>query len=170
MEKCFSTSEVIMIIAPEVIVTPDLPTIRFREPMDHVNLDTELPKILHSQGWGCGTYFHVQFLSHDKSILLASVQFVVSQVSESIHTSETNPYQPVTKTVFGRKADQVGEWWICESHKTENKKEADTKIVVWNPGKKVHQVKMGEKVIFESTDKELANQVADGKVAVPAAA
>lgn len=159
-----------MIIAPEIVVTPDLPTIHFREPRDQVNLDIELPRILHAQGWGCGTYFHVQFLSHDKSILLASAQFVVSQVSESIHTSEANPYQPVTKTVFGRKVDRIGEWWVCEMKKPESQKETDTKTVVWNPGKKMHQVKMGKEVVFESPDKDLANQVADGKAPIHDAA
>ena len=158
-----------MVIAPEVIVTPDLPTIRFREPREQVHLDLELPKILHAQGWGCGTYFHVQFLSHDKTTLLASAKFVVTQVSESIHTTEANPYQPITKTLFSRKTEQIGEWWISESVKALSKKE-DKATVTWNPGKKTHQVKMGDKLIFESPDKDLANQIAEGKVPIPDAA
>src|SRR3990172_3721770 len=115
-----------MIIAAEVIVTCDFETIRFREPREQVDLDKELPKILHSQGWGCGTYFHVQFVSHDKTTLLASAQYVVSQVSESIHTSEANPYQPITKTIFSRKAELIGEWWFSSSAKIDDKKD-DTK-------------------------------------------
>jgi len=169
-----------MIIAAEVIVTPDLPTIRFREPREQVDLDKELPKILHSQGWGCGTYFHVQFVSHDKTTLLASAQYVVSQVSESIHTSEANPYQPITKTIFSRKAEMIGKWWYSDIPSLIRPKEETVKIsenkgegkntVTWNPGLKKHQVKMGDKVIYETPDKDLANQVASGKVPIPQAA
>ena len=159
-----------MIIAAEVIVTPDLPTIRFREPREQVDLDKELPKILHSQGWGCGTYFHVQFVSHDKTTLLASAQYVVSQVSESIHTSEANPYQPITKTIFSRKAELIGEWWFSSSVKIDDKKDDTKAMVSWNPGLKKHQVKIGDKVVYETPDKDLANQVASGKVPIPQAA
>jgi len=176
-----------MIIAAEVIVTPDLPTIRFREPREQVDLDKELPKILHSQGWGCGTYFHVQFVSHDKTTLLASAQYVVSQVSESIHTSEANPYQPITKTIFSRKAELIGKWWYSDipglSHPQENTIKMRVPnpenivdppqiktTVTWNPGLKKHQVKIGDKVIYETPDKDLANQVASGKVPIPQAA
>ena len=89
-----------MIIYPEILVTPDHPTIKFKQPREQVNLDVELPKILHAQGWGCGTYFHVQFLDHDKAKLLASALYVVTEEVETLVTSDANPYQPVTKTVF----------------------------------------------------------------------
>lgn len=103
-----------MIIHPEITVTPDFPTIRFREPKESVDLDKEIPKILHGQGWGCGTYFNVQFLSHDRSELLAFAQYVVTEEKESLHTSD-NQFQPMTKTVYGRKATIVGQWWPQES-------------------------------------------------------
>ena len=143
-----------MTIHPEIIVTPDMPTIRFREPRDEVNLDMELPRILHAQGWGCGTYFHVQFLSHDKTALLASARYVVSEEIESLYTSEADPYQPVTKTVFSRKAERMGEWW---PEHTQNTQEA---LVVWNPGRKVHEVKLGKEVVYSSADKHEAETVA----------
>ena len=104
-----------MVIFPEIIVTPDSPTVKFYQPREKVNLDQELPRILASQGWGCGTYFNVQFLNHEKTKLLACARFVVSEESESVRTSSADPYQPVTKTVFSRKADQIGDWWMPES-------------------------------------------------------
>ena len=100
-----------MVIFPEIIVTPDMPTVKFYQPREMVKLDQELPRILASQGWGCGTYFNVQFLNHEKTKLLACARFVVSEESESVRTSSADPYQPVTKTVFSRKADQIGDWW-----------------------------------------------------------
>lgn len=104
-----------MVIFPEIIVTPDSPTVRFYQPREKVDLDQELPRILAAQGWGCGTYFNVQFLNHEKTKLIACARFVVSEESESVRTISTDPYQPVTKTVFSRKADQIGDWWPPET-------------------------------------------------------
>lgn len=101
-----------MLIYPEIIPTPDSPTIKFNQPRDQIDLDKELPRILHAQGWGCGTYFHVQFLNHEKTKLLSCGRFVVSEETETIQTNDANPYQPMTRTVFSRRAEQIGEWWV----------------------------------------------------------
>ena len=101
-----------MVIQPEIYTTPDRPIVRFREPREKIDLSLELPKVLQSQGWGIGTHFHVQFIDHDRTALLASAEFLVTQVAEGLHTSEANPYQPITKTIFMRKFEQIGEWWI----------------------------------------------------------
>lgn len=174
-----------MLIHPEIIVTPDRPVIKFREPREHINLDVELPKILHAQGWGIGTYFHVQFVNHDKTRLLSSAEFVVTEEVESLYTSEANPYQPVTKAVFTRKAERIGEWWTSgntlETDKIEShmgQSSARTAIneisndisVVWNPGRKRFQVKTDGKVIHETTDKQEAKDFAAGKMLIPVAA
>jgi hypothetical protein len=168
-----------MVIHPEIIVTPDCPTIKFRQPREQVDLDKELPRILSAQGWGCGTYFHVQFVSHDKTNLLASALFVVTEEVESLQTSEANPYQPVTKTVFSRKAERVSEWWkfgvrelsLRATAVMESGGESGSNAKAsWNPGKKLYQVKVGDKVIYETKDKQEANDIADGKIPVPRAA
>ena len=104
-----------MVIFPEIIVTPDSPTVKFYQPREQVDLSKEIPRILATQGWGCGMYFNVQFLNHEKTKLLACARFVVSEESESVRTISTDHYQPVTKTVFSRKADQIGDWWVTES-------------------------------------------------------
>lgn len=116
-----------MLIFPEIIVTPDMPTVKFYQPQEMVKLDQELPRILATQGWGCGTYFNVQFLNHEKTKLLACARFVVSEESESVRTSSADPYKPVTKTVFSRKADQIGDWWMPES--TDMKPSAPPSVV-----------------------------------------
>jgi len=173
-----------MVIQPEVIVTPDSPTVRFREPREKVDLDYELPKILHAQGWGCGTYFNVQFISHDKTKLLASARYVVTEEDESLRTNTDNPYQPVTKTAYTRKAEQIGDWWIPESVIAEKAiqvaKDATDSAAEdiggrgsniemkhsWNPGKKMHQAKIGDEVVFESKDKqEVLDYISDSKKA-----
>lgn len=103
-----------MVIYPEVLVTPDTPTVKFCQPFDKVDLSKELPRILNVQGWGCGTYFNVQFLNHEKTKLLASGRFVVTEEAEAVQTNDANPYQPLTKTVCTRSAQQLGEWWLAK--------------------------------------------------------
>lgn len=149
-----------MLIHPEVIATPDRPVIKIRQARSLVNLDVELPKILHSQGWSCGTYFHVQFISHDRNKLLSSGEFVVVEELETLHTSDANPYQPMTKTLVSRKAEQIGDWWFPQ----ENKPDGQEMKVVWNPGKKLFQVKSGDDVLYEG-DKQAAEQFATKQAA-----
>lgn len=165
-----------MIIHPEVIVTPDCPTVRIREAREVVDLDVEIPRIIHYQGWDIGTYFHVQFISHDRDVLLSVGRFVVTEVKEQLHVSDANPYQPTTKTVFGRKYEQLGDWWFSEAGKVEKKKEDPrpeaTKFepeIKWNPGVKKHQVILNGVVIFESEDKEAAVRVKEGELSPDAA-
>ena len=100
-----------MLIYPDIQATPDSPTIKFYQPREQIDLNKELPRILHAQGWGCGTLFNVMFLNHEKTKLLACGRFVVTEEVESLHTNDANPYQPMTRTVFSRCAEQIGGWW-----------------------------------------------------------
>lgn len=100
-----------MLIYPDIMSTPDCPTIKFNQPREQIDLHKELPRILHAQGWGCGTLFNIMFLNHEKTKLLACGRFVVSEEVETIQTNDANPYQPMTKTVFSRVAMQIGDWW-----------------------------------------------------------
>ena len=100
-----------MLIYPDIQATPDCPTIKFSQPREQIDLEKELPRILHAQGWGCGTLFNIMFLNHEKTKLLACGRFVVSDEIETIQTNDANPYQPMTKTVFSRRAEQIGDWY-----------------------------------------------------------
>lgn len=147
-----------MVIHPEVIVTPDQPTVKFREPKEQVDLEKEIGKVLYAQGWACGTIFNVQFVDHSKKKLLAYAPYIVTEEVENVHINESNPYQPITKVICTRKAQRIGMWW--ESPETDD--EAKLKgTVVWNPGKKLHQVKFGERVVFESDQKDEALKFAE---------
>jgi len=101
-----------MIIAPEIIVTPDRPVVKFREPRDKVDLDKELQRVLNAQGWGLGTYFNVQFVSHDRADLLAQAEFVVIKDAESLQTSDADPYSPKTRTAHIKEVEQLGEFRV----------------------------------------------------------
>jgi len=101
-----------MIIAPEILVTPDRPTVRFREPREKIDLDKELQKVLKAQGWGLGTYFNVQFISHDRTELLSQGEFAVVKDAESLQTNEENQYSPSTRTVYVKEVEQLGEFRV----------------------------------------------------------
>ncbi len=103
-----------MLIHPEIIVTPDYPIIRIKEPREKFDLAVELPKILHTQGWDVGTYFHFQFVSHDRTQLLSEALFVVTEAKEHTVVNEANPYMPNTRTLGLRKAEMVGEWFLTK--------------------------------------------------------
>ncbi|KKM81475.1 hypothetical protein LCGC14_1329480 [marine sediment metagenome] len=153
-----------MLIHAEIVVTPDSPTVQFREPKEQVNLDIELPKILNAQGWGLGTYFHVQFINHDRTKLIASGDFLVTENTESLHTANPEGYQPMTKTISARKAAQIGDWFYPNGvvDEVEERTEVDfEKIVKWNPGKKVHEVIVGDEVLFASAVKTEAEKFRD---------
>lgn len=158
-----------MVIQPEIVVTPDCPTVKFRENHSNVDLDKEIPRILHAQGWEVGTYFHVHFLNHERNKLLKSGAFIVTEVVSALHVSETNPYQPITKEIYTRKAEQVGDWWYASDVVALSPLEGETARVVdkeapftpvakepfvkWNLGKQMHQLIADGKVIYESKDK-----------------
>ena len=166
-----------MRIHPEVIVTPDCPTVMFREPREKVDLKVEIPKILASQGWGLGTYFDIQFINHDRTELLATGKFIVTKDSEALHTANPEGYQPITKTISARKAGQIGDWYypgdLCDLVGKKVDVVADgslreaifrpqfEKVLKWNPGKKVHQVLLGDKVLYESKNKSEAEEYRD---------
>ena len=146
-----------MIIHPEIIVTPDCPTVIFREPREKIDLPAVLGNVLKTQGWGLGTYFNVQFVDHDRKRLLSMGRFVVSEIEEKLQTSEANPYQPITRGVILHKCVQLGEWWQA-------KKEREAK---WNPGKKGYDIFQGGVVVATVKDKERAHAVAAGEEPVP---
>lgn len=103
-----------MIVHHEIIVTPDYPVVRIRQPRETTDLSVELPRVMNTQGWGIGTFFHVQFVSHDRTKLLASGLHVVCEETESLQTNEANLYQPMTKVAISRKCALVGSWWASE--------------------------------------------------------
>lgn len=147
-----------MIINPQIVTTPDCPTVIIREPEANVDLESVVRKILNSQGWGLGTYFHVQFVNHERTRLLKSGLFVVTEDDEQYKTSEVSPQQTMSRTVFVRKAMQVGDWLVVAPDKPAEG------IVKWNPGKQAYDVKVGDKVVATDTDKEKAQAIAKGEL------
>jgi len=149
-----------MKIQPEVIVTPDRPTVVIREPISEVNLDIEIPKILNAQGWGLGTYFNIQFIKDDRTKLIASGKFIVAEETKAMHTANAESYSPNTREIITKKALQIGDWFYPKGLQQLEDKKVDivsdglASAVRWNPGKKVHEVVVGGVVVFADADKD----------------
>ena len=157
-----------MIIHPEVIVTPDCPTVKFREDPESIDLPKVLDNVLKHQGWGVGTHFHVQFVSHDRTELLSFAEFVVTSVKEDLVTNEANPYQPMTRLVASRRCAQVTEWWPSGLKHMEGEEVtvlAGSGTAKWNVGKKAYDVIVDGIVIDTVKDKDEAERLAGVKAA-----
>ena len=147
-----------MIIHPDISVTPDRPRVQFREAREVFDLDKALKGVLYGQGWVCGTYFHVQYVSREKTTLYSSALFVVTEESEALTTSDDNPYSPMTKTVQTRQAEIVGEWWYSEMGKGLRDAPLPEPVVLepklgYDNKAKLHQVRLGDEILFENAYK-----------------
>ncbi len=57
-----------------------------------------------------GTSFDLQFLSMDGSQLLGIRRYIVNEVTDRIAVNDVNHYQTLSKTVFDRKCEPIGDW------------------------------------------------------------
>lgn len=140
------------ITRPEIFITPDFPTVKFREDPETINLAIEVPKILAQQGWGLGTIFCIQFINHERTKLIKLARFIVSSENESLHTFNPDSERPMTKLIQAREARQMEAWFYPNPEVA-----AGTKVN-WNVGAKEFQVKRGDKVLFSSKDREEAEK------------
>lgn len=97
----------------------------------------------------------VQCMDHLGHELRAEAEFRVVKRSDSIQVRDLDGYRTMQDQNVHREICQIGEWWISPV--------TTTPEVVWNPGKKMHQVKVNGEVVFETADKDEAKQVAEGK-------
>lgn len=138
------------IIRPQIVITPDCPTVKFREDPTTINLAIELPKILAQQGWSLGTMFCIQFVNHEETKLIKFAKFVVSSEEESMHTFNPESAAPMTKLIQSRTAKQTEGWFYPDGAPVKDLK------YKWNPGKKEHQVRQGDKVLGTFKDRPAA--------------
>jgi len=154
------------IIQPEVVITPDQPTVRIREAEEKTDLKKILPQILQAQGWGVGTYFNVQFLNHERNKLLKDARFVVTADVQELKTTD-NAYTPNTRMIVAYQFEQVSEWRsyheskktpeqpVNVPHGTSSENDEKKATIKWNPGKKEHELVVGDDVVFSNADKSL---------------
>lgn len=144
-----------MIIHPDINNTPDRPVIKFRQPKELMDLTLELGRAMKSQGWALGTRFTVQFINHEKTQLLSTAEFVVSDREESFITNDDNPYAPTSRDIVTYRAIQVDDWWYSElGSEIRDTPEPEPEILVpklaYDKTTKVHQVRLGDEILFEN--------------------
>jgi hypothetical protein len=138
------------ITRPEIFITPDCPTVKFREDPKVINLVIEIPKILTQQGWALGTIFTVQFVNHEKTKLIKVARFIVSTENETLHTFNPDGERPMTKLIQARTAKQMEAWFYPDSQPVA----AVGKEVKWNLGLGKHTVVQNGEIIFKGTRPE----------------
>lgn len=144
-----------MIIHPDINNTPDRPVISFRTPKELMDLTLELARAMESQGWALGTRFTVQFVNHERTQLLSTAEFVVSDREESFITNNDNPYAPTSKDIVTYRAMQVSDWWYSETGVEirdipEPEPEILTLKLAYDKTAKLHQVRFGTEIMFEN--------------------
>ena len=150
-----------MIVKPQIIATPDCPTVMFRESAEAFDVEEEVRKALHRQGWGIGTRFNVHLVNHEATELLATASYIVTGEIEDYQTRDVDGYTSMSKTVYRRKCARLGEW--TEFLLAEKPARIAPLEVKWNPGKKAYDVKSGDTVIATEEDKEKAHAIANGQ-------
>ena len=122
-----------MIVKPQIITTPDNPTVMFREAAEAFDLEDEVLKVVHRQGWGLGTRFSVHLINHEATELLKTATYVVTGEVEDYQTRDVDGYQSMSKTIYRRKCALLGDWTeIQPAKKAEKTAPLEVK---WNPGR-----------------------------------
>jgi hypothetical protein len=137
---------------PQLIPSPE--PFLFRTSMAHEQVTKDL--ILSrakSASLRTGDPVIVQCVTHHGDELIAECEYRVIRRSESIQTRDLDGYQTRQDTHLAIDIAMIRDWWfpnrVASIMSTALK-------VSWNPGRKMHQVKDGDRVVFESTDKDEA--------------
>lgn len=146
-----------MIIKPEIVTTPDHPIVFVREPAEVVDLKKLLDETLYRQGWGLGTKFSLHFVDHDRTRVLATADFLVSEEREEHRTMDVSPDQTMSKTVQVRKWLQLGPWRTLDAATPVG----GEPVVKWNVGARKHEVLVNGEVVSAYDDKAAAEAAAE---------
>lgn len=104
----------------------------------------------------------VQCMNHEKTELLYEAEFRVTKRTDEPDSEEreNGDIRQFTKTTIV--VERVGDWWASQAARDAEPDEPNERVREWNVGKRLHQVKEGETVVFETPDKELADAIVDG--------
>ncbi len=99
-----------------------------------------------------GTSFDLQFLSMDGSQLLGIRRYIVNEVKDRISINDVNHYQTLSKTVFDRKCEPIGDWVFFHEEGNQLQKS----LVGNKPNKKTKELGKMNVADLQSTMKELS--------------
>lgn len=104
------------VIKPTVINDFDNPYVQIKcDPIeDEVNIDILIQQSLTRFEFILGTLFRVQLVSLDGSIILAFREYMVTRVTEDVRVDDISHYQTITRTVYHREFQPIGEWFVFD--------------------------------------------------------
>ncbi len=76
---------------------------------DEIDVATLLGHSLARFEFTIGTSFDLQFLSMDGSQLFGIRRYIVTEVKQRLHVNDINHYQTMSKTVYDRKCEPIGD-------------------------------------------------------------
>jgi len=144
------------ILPNEVYVAEFGALIRTRCPKDSITDQMVHQRVL-AANLSAGDFVKVQCFNHDRTTILYYTEYLVYDRSTEMKRVDINDrdirqFEDVKYSIL-----RTMDWKATPAVKSEVKSEPKTEAkLVWNPGLKVHQVKVDEKVVFESADKQEA--------------
>lgn len=99
------------LIRPTVTTVTDNPIVQIKlDPAeDEVDLDALLQEVLIRFEFVLGTAFDFQFLNLQGTRVMALRRYVVTEVTEQVATSRMSHYQTMTKTIYNRRCEPIGD-------------------------------------------------------------
>lgn len=147
--------------------------VRTRVPKEYLDDGTILLNGVRLNQLEAGSSIIVQVTTHDYGRLLHECEFRVTRAEtitvrdDEERTSQKTIYEIARKTA----------WWDAPTPATEAVQPhmaaapeiyvQDAASVRWNFGQKCHEVVIGDKVVFATTDKQLAAAIARGDTPIP---
>lgn len=104
----------------------------------------------------CGDFLRVQCTNHERDTVLHFAEWMVYSRKSRINVAELSDQVTRTSEVYSHALLRTVSWTATPAASDAER------TVTWNPGRKVHEVKEGGRVIGSSADKETAQKMADG--------
>ena len=139
------------ILPNEVYVTEFGALIRTRCPKDNVT-DAMVHQRVLAANLSAGDAVKVQCMSHVRDTVLWFTEYLVYDRSSQIKRVDVNDRDIRQVNDVNYSIMRMSDWKHTPAVKLE------AAVLVWNPGKKKHEVKMGDEVLYEDADKHNAEE------------
>ena len=139
------------ILPNEVYVTEFGALIRTRCPKDNV-ADAMIHQRVLAANLSAGDTVKVQCMSHERDTVLWFSEYLVYDRSSKIKRVDVNDVDIRQVDDVNYSIMRMSDWKRTPAVKLE------AVVLGWNPGKKKHEVKRGDEVLYEDADKNVAEE------------
>ena len=142
------------VLPNEVYVTEFGALIRTRCPKDNVT-DAMIHQRVLAANLSAGDTVKVQCMSHGRDTVLWFTEYLVYDRSSQIKRVDVNDRDIRQVNDVNYSIMRMSDWKQTPAVRHETH---ETVVIVWNPGKKKHEVKRGDEVLYEDADKHNAER------------